>query len=76
MFTVKIRFSYSDKVVQERFYGESVNIVNLWLYIMKLFHAVKQMTFCALKCKMSRNNLVNMAIFLILNYCLICYVAC
>lgn len=31
--------------MQERFYDENVNIVNLWLYVMKLFHAVKQMTF-------------------------------
>lgn len=63
--------------MQERFFDESVNIVNLWLYVLKLFHAVKQMTSCcSLKCKISKNNLVNMAVFLILNYCLICYVAC
>lgn len=62
--------------MQERFCDGSLNIMNLWLYVMKLFNAVKQMTArCALKCKISKNNLVNMAIFLILNYCLICYVA-
>jgi len=40
---------------------------------MKLFNAVKQMTArFAFKFKISKNNLVNMAIFLTLNYCLIC----
>jgi len=58
--------------MKERFCDESTDVVNLWLYVLKLLHAVRQMTFCALKCKISNNNLVNMAIFSVLNYCLIC----
>ena len=57
--------------MKERFFDENINVVNLWLYVIKLLHAVRHMTFCALKFKMSKNNLVNMAIFLILNYWLI-----
>jgi len=51
--------------MKERFCDKSNNVVNLWLYVMKLLHAVRQMTFCALKCKLLKNNLVSMAIFLI-----------
>jgi hypothetical protein len=37
-----MRVSYSGifKVMKERFCDESIDIVNLWLYVMKLLHAV------------------------------------